>query len=209
MENAVKAQVIFQRDQDYVVRDGEVVIVDKEFTGRLMFGRRYSDGIHQAIEAKEGVRVQRESITYATITLQNYFRLYEKLAGMTGTAVTEAEEFFKIYKLDVVEIPTNVAMVRQDDTDLVYKDQKSKYNAVVAEIEERHRKGQPVLVGTTDIDKSEVLSEMLKRKGISHEVAQRQAARAGGHHRGPGWEPRGRYGRHEHGGPRDRHRARR
>ncbi len=169
IENALKAQAVFQRDQDYVVKDGEVVLVD-EFTGRLMPGRRLSDGLHQAIEAKEGVRVRRESITYATITLQNYFRLYDKLAGMTGTAATEAEEFFKIYNLDVVEVPTNQPMVRDDRPDLVYKDEKAKYAAVVKEIEERHRAGQPVLVGTTDIDKSEVLSEMLNRRGVRNEV---------------------------------------
>ena len=169
VENALRAHAIFQRDREYVVKDGEVVIVD-EFTGRLMNGRRYSDGLHQAIEAKEGVNVERESVTYATITLQNYFRMYEKLAGMTGTAVTEAEEFWKIYKLEVVEIPTNQPMIREDYTDLIYRDQKAKYNAVVKEIEERHKAGQPVLLGTTDIDKSELLSEMLKRKGVPHEV---------------------------------------
>ena len=169
MENALKAQVIFQRDRDYVVQDREVVIVD-EFTGRLMVGRRYSDGLHQAIEAKEGARVRPESITYATITLQNYFRLYAKLSGMTGTAATEAEEFDKIYKLDVVSIPTNSPMVRDDTGDLVYRDQKAKYQAVVTEIERCHDDGQPVLVGTTDIDKSELLSDMLRRKGIPHEV---------------------------------------
>ncbi|MCH8108777.1 MAG: preprotein translocase subunit SecA [Chloroflexi bacterium] len=169
VENALKAQVIFQRDRDYVVSDGEVVIVD-EFTGRLMTGRRYSDGLHQALEAKEGVKVQRETITYATITLQNYFRLYDKLSGMTGTAATEAEEFFKIYKLEVVEIPTNMPMVRDDRPDLIYKDQKAKYEAVVKEIEKLHKEGKPALVGTTDIDKSELLSDMLKRKGVPHEV---------------------------------------
>ena len=169
VENAVKAQIIFEKDREYVVREGEVVIVD-EFTGRLMAGRRYSDGLHQALEAKEGLSVQRESVTYATITLQNYFRLYEKLAGMTGTAATEAEELYKIYKLEVVEIPTNVPMVRDDRTDFVYATQKAKYDAVVADIEERHKKGQPVLVGTTDISKSELLSERLQRRGIPHEV---------------------------------------
>ena len=169
IENALKAQVIFQRDREYVVQDGEVVIVD-EFTGRLMQGRRYSDGLHQAIEAKEGVRVQPESITYATVTLQNYFRIYGRLAGMTGTAATEAEEFDKIYKLDVVSIPTNKPMIRDDTDDLVYRDQRTKYRAVVNVIEERHKSGQPVLVGTTDIDKSEILSDLLKRKGIPHEV---------------------------------------
>ena len=169
IENALKAQIIFQRDREYVVQDGGVVIVD-EFTGRLMQGRRYSDGLHQAIEAKEGVRIQPESITYATITLQNYFRIYRKLAGMTGTAATEAEEFDKIYKLDVVSIPTNMPMVRGDSDDFVFRDQRTKYRAVVNEIEGRYNAGQPVLVGTTDIDKSEVLSDLLKRKGIPHEV---------------------------------------
>ena len=169
IENALKAQIIFHRDREYVVQDGEVIIVD-EFTGRLMQGRRYSDGLHQAIEAKEGARVQPESITYATITLQNYFRIYRKLAGMTGTAATEAEEFDKIYKLDVVSIPTNQPMIRGDTDDLVFRDEKAKYRAVVREIEERHNAGQPVLVGTTDIDKSEVISDMLKRKGVPHEV---------------------------------------
>ncbi len=169
VENAVKAQAIYHRDRDYVVKDGEVVLVD-EFTGRLMPGRRVSDGMHQALEAKEGSRIQRETITHATITLQNYFRLYEKLAGMTGTAATEAEEFFKIYKLEVVEIPTHRPMIREDSNDLIYRDQKAKYMAVVDDIKSRHECGQPVLVGTTDISKSEALSSMLKRQGIPHEV---------------------------------------
>ena len=169
IENALKAEVLYTRDEEYVVRDGEVLIVD-EFTGRLMPGRRYSDGLHQALEAKEHLKVQRESVTYATITLQNYFRMYTKLAGMTGTAATEAEEFWKIYKLDVMEVPTNLPMERDDFTDYIYKDEPSKYEAVVREIEEKHRAGQPVLVGTTDITKSELLSEKLKRRGIPHEV---------------------------------------
>ena len=169
IENALKAEILFKRDRDYMVRDGQAIIVD-EFTGRLMEGRRYSDGLHQAIEAKEGVKVQRESITYATITLQNYFRLYEKLAGMTGTAATEAEEFFKIYKLDAVVIPTNENMIRDDRTDYVYQNEAAKYRAIVNEIEECHKRGQPVLVGTVDIAKSERLSEMLNRKGVPHEV---------------------------------------
>ena len=169
VENSLKAQAIFQRDREYVVKDGEVVIVD-EFTGRLMQGRRYSDGLHQALEAKEGLQVQRETVTYATITLQNYFRLYEKLSGMTGTAATEAEEFWKIYKLEVVIVPTNLPMIREDTNDLIYRDQKAKYDAVVRELEERHKAGQPVLVGTTDIDKSELLSDLLNRKGVPHEV---------------------------------------
>ena len=168
-ENALKAHAVYERDREYVVKDREVVIVD-EFTGRMTPGRRFADGLHQAIEAKEGVPIQRESITYATITLQNYFRLYEKLAGMTGTAVTEAEEFWKIYKLDVVEIPTNVPMVRDDQPDFVYKTQKAKYNAVIDEIESRHKRGQPVLVGTTDISKSEIISQMLNRRKIKHSV---------------------------------------
>jgi preprotein translocase subunit SecA len=169
VENALKAQVIFQRDKEYVVQNGQVIIVD-EFTGRMMEGRRFSDGLHQALEAKESVRIEPESITYATITLQNYFRLYEKLSGMTGTAETEAEEFFKIYKLEVVVVPTNRSMVRDDESDMVYRDQKAKYDAVVEEIEERHKNGQPVLVGTTDIDVSEMLSDLLKRRGVPHEV---------------------------------------
>ena len=169
VENALKARVLFERDRDYVVKDGEVVIVD-EFTGRLMPGRRYSEGLHQALEAKEGLMVQRESITYATITLQNYFRLYEKLAGMTGTAATEAEEFWKIYKLDVVVIPPNRANARTDGGDLIYSTEQGKWRAVVNEIEDRHKAGQPVLVGTVDIAKSEHLSEMLKRRRVRHEV---------------------------------------
>lgn len=169
VENAVRAEVLYMRDREYVVKDGEVVIVD-EFTGRLMEGRRYSDGLHQAIEAKERVAVQRESVTYATITLQNYFRLYGKLSGMTGTAATEAEEFWKIYKLEVVSIPTNQEVKRIDHRDLIYRDQKSKYSAVVTDIEDRIARGQPVLVGTTDIDRSEIISGLLKRKGIKHEV---------------------------------------
>ena len=169
VENALKARVLFERDRDYVVKDGEVVIVD-EFTGRLMPGRRYSEGLHQALEAKEGLRVQRESITYATITLQNYFRLYGKLSGMTGTAATEAEEFWKIYKLDVVVIPSNRVNARTDAGDLIYSTEQGKWRAVADEIEDRHTAGQPVLVGTVDIAKSEHLSEMLKRRRVRHEV---------------------------------------
>ncbi len=169
LENALKARVIFKRDKDYMVKDGQVIIVD-EFTGRLMFGRRYSEGLHQAIEAKEKVKIQRESVTLATITFQNYFRLYNKLAGMTGTAATEAEEFFKIYKLDVVVIPTNKPMKRQDYTDQIYKDEDSKFRAVSNEIEILHKQGRPVLIGTVSIEKSEKLGEMLKRKGIAHNI---------------------------------------
>ncbi len=167
LEESLKAKTLFQKDKDYVVRDGEVIIVD-EFTGRLMMGRRYSEGLHQAIEAKEGVAIQQESQTLATISFQNYFRMYQKLAGMTGTAATEAEELNKIYKLEVVIIPTNNPMVRIDHPDTIYKTQAGKYTAVANLVEELHQKGQPVLVGTTSIDKNEFLSELLKRKGISH-----------------------------------------
>ncbi len=169
VENAVRAEALYQRDREYVVRDNEVVIVD-EFTGRLMEGRRYSDGLHQAIEAKENVRVRRESVTYATITLQNYFRLYEKLSGMTGTAVTEAEEFFKIYKLEVVEIPTNQEMIRADRADLIYKTEEAKWNAVAEKITDLHRDSRPVLVGTTSIEKSELLSSKLRKHKVPHQV---------------------------------------
>jgi len=169
MENALKAEVLYKKDVDYIVKDGQVIIVD-EFTGRLMFGRRYSEGLHQAIEAKEGVEVQRESLTLATITFQNYFRMYKKLAGMTGTAATEAEEFDRIYKLGVAVIPTNLPMIRQDYPDVIYKSEAAKFRAVVREIEDLHHRGQPVLVGTVSIEKSEKLSDMLRRKGIEHQV---------------------------------------
>ena len=169
LEQALKAQVTFMRDKDYIVRDGEVIIVD-EFTGRMMEGRRYSEGLHQAIEAKEGVRVRRQNVTLATITFQNYFRMYEKLAGMTGTAKTEAEEFRRIYTLDVVPIPTNMPMVRADHGDLVFKNERGKFNAVIADIKEKREQGRPVLVGTTSIETSERLSDELKRQGIPHQV---------------------------------------
>lgn len=166
---ALKANYVMKRDKDYMVKDGEVIIVD-EFTGRLMEGRRYSDGLHQAIEAKEGVKVERESKTLATITFQNYFRMYDKLSGMTGTALTEEMEFREIYNLDVIVIPTHMPIARQDLPDVVYKTEKGKFLAVVEEITETYQTGQPVLVGTVSIEKSEVLSELLKRKGIPHRV---------------------------------------
>ena len=169
INQALKAHAIMKKDVDYVSKDGEIVIVD-EFTGRLMFGRRYSEGLHQAIEAKEGLHVQRESKTLATITFQNFFRMYSKLAGMTGTAKTEEEEFKSIYKMDVVQIPTNKPILRQDLPDVVYKNERGKFNAVAEDILERHAKNQPVLVGTVSIEKSELLSQILKRKGIKHEV---------------------------------------
>ena len=169
INQALKAHAVMKKDVDYVAKDGEIIIVD-EFTGRLMFGRRYSDGLHQAIEAKEGLHVQRESKTLATITFQNYFRMYKKLAGMTGTAKTEEEEFKSIYKMDVVVVPTNKPVQREDLPDVVYKNERGKFNAVAEDILERHKKQQPVLVGTVSIDKSEKLSQILKRKGIKHEV---------------------------------------
>ncbi len=169
INQAIKAHGVMRRDIEYVVKDGQIIIVD-EFTGRLMMGRRYSEGLHQAIEAKEGVKVERESKTLATITFQNYFRMYKKLAGMTGTALTEEQEFQEIYKLDVVEIPTNKPVIRVDHHDVVYKTENGKYNAVIQQVEECHKKGQPVLVGTVSIEKSEKLSSLLKRKGIKHEV---------------------------------------
>jgi preprotein translocase subunit SecA len=170
LEQAMKAQAVYHRDKDYIVtQDGEIVIVD-EFTGRMMPGRRWSDGLHQAVEAKEGVRVRRQNVTMATITFQNYFRMYEKLAGMTGTAKTEAEEFLRIYNLDVVTIPTHREMVREDFGDLVFKTEEGKFKAVVAEIEEMREIGRPVLVGTTSVEKSERLSGMLQRRGVQHQV---------------------------------------
>src|SRR3954466_7943566 len=169
MIQALKAQSLYQRDDDYVIEDGEVKIVD-EFTGRIMEGRRWSEGLHQAVEAKEGVSIQEEHVTLATITLQNYFRLYEKLGGMTGTAKTEEKEFVEIYNLHVVEIPTNVAVARADENDFIFKTEEAKFNAVIDDIAERHEKGQPVLVGTIAVEKSEYLAQLLQRRGIPHNV---------------------------------------
>jgi preprotein translocase subunit SecA len=168
-EQALRAHALYKLNRDYIVDDGEIVIVD-EFTGRKMPGRRWSEGLHQAIEAKEGLRVQRESVTLATITFQNYFRLYDKLAGMTGTAMTEAEEFHKIYGLEVVAIPTNMEMVRDDEADLVFRNEKGKFDALIDEVAEMREAGRPVLVGTVSVEKSELLSEMLRRSGVPHEV---------------------------------------
>ncbi|MDH5695291.1 MAG: preprotein translocase subunit SecA [Dehalococcoidia bacterium] len=169
LRNALNAKELYRRDREYVVKDGQVIIVD-EFTGRLMYGRRYSEGLHQAIEAKERVKVQQESRTFATITIQNHFRMYDKLAGMTGTAVTEAEEFHKIYNLEVVIIPTHKPMIREDSPDQIYKDEKAKFRAVVREIEQLHKEGRPVLIGTVSIENSEYLSDLLTKKGVPHEV---------------------------------------
>jgi preprotein translocase subunit SecA len=169
LNNAIKAKELYKRDKDYVVMNGEVLIVD-EFTGRILHGRRYNEGMHQAIEAKEGVQIKDENQTLATITLQNYFRMYDKLAGMTGTAMTEANEFFQIYKLGVVPIPTNKPMIRADETDVIFQTAQAKFEAVVEDIVERHAAGQPMLVGTTSVEKSEILSVMLKRRGVAHHV---------------------------------------
>ncbi|MGH7686963.1 MAG: preprotein translocase subunit SecA, partial [Candidatus Dormibacteria bacterium] len=169
VNQALRAHALYLKDKDYIVRDGEVIIVD-EFTGRTMTGRRWSDGLHQAIEAKEGVKVNQENVTLATITFQNFFRIYDKLAGMTGTALTEAEELHKIYDLEVVSIPTHQPMIRKDEPDLIYRTEEAKYNAVVEEIAERHEQGQPILVGTTSIEKSERLSRLLDKRGVQHAV---------------------------------------
>ncbi|PIZ66914.1 preprotein translocase subunit SecA [Candidatus Roizmanbacteria bacterium CG_4_10_14_0_2_um_filter_36_35] len=169
IEAALKANTLFKLDKDYIVKDNEVIIVD-EFTGRLLYGRRFSEGLHQAIEAKEKVSIQRESKTLATVSLQNYFRMYRKLAGMTGTASTEAEEFHKIYKADVVSIPTHLPMIRKNEPDMIYKTERAKYNAVVEEIANNYKVGRPVLVGTTSIEKNELLSSLLKKKGVPHEL---------------------------------------
>ena len=177
INQALRAHALWLRDKDYIVRDGEVIIVD-EFTGRTMPGRRWSDGLHQAIEAKEGVEVQQETVTLATITFQNFFRLYDKLAGMTGTALTEAEEFHQIYKLEVVPIPTHRPMVRLDEPDRIYRAEEGKFRAVVREIAERYKKGQPVLVGTTSIEKSERLRRHARQARRAALGAQRQDERA-------------------------------
>ncbi|MDP3763703.1 MAG: preprotein translocase subunit SecA, partial [bacterium] len=169
LEVSLKAKALFLRDRDYVVREGEVVIVD-QFTGRLMFGRRWSVGIHQAVEAKEGVRVNEETRTLAQITIQNYFRLYKKIAGMTGTAQTSAEEFHKVYGLEVVSIPSNKSLIREDLSDLIYKNLDAKYTAVAAEVKKRHEAHQPVLIGTVSIEKNEILSKYLKEEGIPYEI---------------------------------------
>ena len=208
LNNALKAKELFKKDKDYVVVNGEVLIVD-EFTGRMLHGRRYNEGMHQAIEAKEGVQIQNENQTFATITLQNYFRLYDKLAGMTGTAMTEANEFMQIYKLGVVPIPTNRPMIRADETDVIYQTQQAKFDSVVEDIVERHEAGQPVLVGTVSVEKSEILSVMLKRRGVPAPRAERQVPRAGGDDHRPVRAARRGDGGDQHGRPRHRHHARR
>src|SRR5262249_17262390 len=173
LDNSLRAMALYHLDKEYIVekgREGRQVIIVDEFTGRLMYGRRFSEGLHQAIEAKEGVKIRRENLTLATITFQNFFRMYEKLAGMTGTALTEAEEFEKIYNLEVVAIPTNLPVVREDYEDLIYMTEAAKFKAVVDEIKERNQRGQPILLGTVAIETSERISKMLDRAGIKHEV---------------------------------------
>ena len=208
LNNSLKAKELFHKDQQYIVTNGEVLIVD-EFTGRVLAGRRYNEGMHQAIEAKEKVKVKDENQTLATITLQNYFRLYEKLSGMTGTAQTEAAELHQTYKLGVVPIPTNRPMVREDKSDVIYKTEKAKFDSVVDDIAERHEAGQPVLAGTASVEKSEILAKYLLKRGIPHEVlnAKNHAREARDHRpgRAAGLGHRG----HQHGRPRYRHRARR
>ena len=203
---ALRAHALFHRDQHYVVQNGEVVIVD-EFTGRLMSGRRWSDGLHQAVEAKEGVSIQRENQTLASITFQNYFRMYGKLAGMTGTADTEAFEFQQIYHLETVVIPTHMTMVRKDENDQVYRTLAEKVDAIVADIKDCHERGQPVLVGTTSIENSEMLSGHLAKAESAARSAEREAARARSRDRRAGGAPQGGHHRDQHGGPRHRHRA--
>ena len=210
LSQALKAEALYKKDKDYAVIDGEVMIID-EFTGRILEGRRWSEGLHQAVEAKEGVAIREENQTLATITLQNYFRLYDKLSGMTGTALTEATEFMKIYKIPVVEVPTNQPMVRADHNDQIFKTKDGKWKAVMDEIVDRHEKGQPILVGTVSVEVSEMISEALKREGITPRRPQRQARarRTRGRADRPGGSPGRGDDRHQHGRPRRRHQARR
>ena len=208
LNNAIRAKELYKNDKDYVVMNGEVLIVD-EHTGRMLAGRRYNEGMHQAIEAKEGVEIKQENQTLATITLQNFFRLYDKLSGMTGTATTEASEFSQIYKLGVVPIPTNMPMIRDDQADLVYKTEDAKFKAVVDDIVDRHTAGQPVLVGTVSVQKSELLSGLLKKRGVKHEVLNAKQHEREATHRRRGRPQGRRHGRHQHGRPRHRHHARR
>ena len=210
LHQALKAESLYKKDVDYAVIDGEVKIID-EFTGRILDGRRWSEGLHQAVEAKEGVRVREENQTLATITLQNYFRMYDKLAGMSGTALTEATEFMKIYKVGVVEIPTNKPMVRKDQNDQIYKTREGKWRAVAREIQERHDKGQPVLVGTISVEVSELLSERLRKMGVPHTVlnAKPEHAEREGSIIAEAGAPGGGDDRDEHGRPRRGHQARR
>ena len=204
---ALRANHLFHRDQHYVVQNGEIVIVD-EFTGRLMTGRRWSDGLHQAVEAKEGVPIQAENQTLASITFQNYFRLYAKLAGMTGTADTEAYEFQEIYGLETIVIPPNRVSKRDDQLDRVYKTTREKYEAAIQDIRECYERGQPVLVGTTSIENSEIICPATGKREVASPGAQCQAAPARGRHRGPGWSTQDDHHRNQHGWAWYRHRVR-
>ena len=205
---ALRAHTLFHRDQQYVVQNGEIIIVD-EFTGRLMPGRRWSEGLHQAVEAKEGVEIQKENQTLATITFQNYFRMYKKLAGMTGTADTEAYEFQQIYGLETVVIPTHQKMIRDDRMDQVFRTSREKYQAIINDIRDCYERGQPALVGTTSIENSELISGMLKKEGLPHNVLNaKQHAREAEIVVQAG-RPEDGHDRDQHGGPRHRHRARR
>ena len=205
---ALKAKELYKRDKDYIVQGGEVKIVD-EFTGRILEGRRWSEGIHQAVEAKEGVKIKEENQTLATITLQNYFRMYDKLAGMTGTASTEAAELMNTYGLGVVPVPTNKPIARMDQADLIYKGETGKFGAIIEDIEERHANGQPVLVGTISVEKSELLSRMMRQRGIPHEVLNAKQHTREAEIVVPGGPARRGHRRHQHGRPRCRHPARR
>ncbi len=208
VNQALRAHVLFHKDKDYIVRNGEIMLID-EFTGRMMTGRRLSEGLHQAIEAKEGVAIRPENVTLASVTFQNYFRLYEKLAGMTGTALTEADEFHEIYKLGVVEVPTNMPVIRQDHDDQVFRTAREKYAAIVEEIARAHAAGQPILVGTTSIEKSENLSELLKTAKIPHNVLNARYHEQEARHHRRGRRAGGGDHRHQHGRARNRHPARR
>ncbi len=201
VQQALRAHILYLPDRDYVIQDGQVVIVD-EFTGRLMPGRRWSDGLHQAVEAKENVKIERETQTLATVTFQNFFRMYKKLAGMTGTADTEAAEFSKIYNLDVTVIPTNRTLIRIENPDVVYRTEDEKFRNAAKEIKELHEKGQPVLVGTISVEKSERLAAILKKSGHPARSAEREESRARSPHRGPSRPKRCGYCVHKHGGPR-------
>ena len=202
LHQALVAHTLYHRDKQYIVRDGEVVIVD-EFTGRIMTGRRWSDGLHQAVEAKEGVKIERETQTLATITLQNYFRMYQKLAGMTGTAETESVEFAKIYNLDVTSIPTHQPMVRKDNPDVIYRTLDEKWDAVAEEIRGLSEKGQPVLVGTVSVENSELIARRLKQMGVKHNVLNAKPENAGREgDRGSGRPPERGDRSHQHGRPR-------
>ena len=208
LDNSLRAHALYHLDKDYIIQDGEIIIVD-EFTGRLMYGRRFSEGLHQAIEAKEGVQVRRENLTMATITFQNFFRMYDKLAGMTGTALTEAEEFEKIYNLDVTAIPTHMPMIRADYEDLIFATEEAKFKAIVEEIKERQATGQPILVGTVAIETSERLSKALKRAGIEHQVLNAKQHEREAEIITQAGTPRQRHDCHQHGGSWCRHSARR